>query len=205
MTGIRLLRRALPVAVLLPLALLGGAPPAAAAPADPLHRVAEASERRLATAADVAAVKWATGTPVDDPAREGEVLARGRALAAGAGLDPAVAERVLADQIAASKTVQRALHRRWAVRPASRPATEPGGLAGVRGEIDAADRALVAALAAAGSQRDAPACAGRLAVRRTHVALERRLDGLRSRALAQSLASVCPGAGPRGTGVSAPG
>ncbi|MCK7624847.1 chorismate mutase [Streptomyces sp. RS10V-4] len=153
--------------------------------------VALAAER-LATADPVAAAKWGTGSPIDDPAREQQVLTDVAAQARALGADPAVTVRVFRDQIEASKLVQRGLHRRWAADPAQAPATRPD-LARVRAEINRINGALVRALAAAPRARTAPGCAPRVAADALRVSHRRRWDVLHTAGLARSLRSVCGG------------
>ncbi|WP_282791714.1 gamma subclass chorismate mutase AroQ [Streptomyces sp. CC224B] len=172
--------------------------PAAAVPAAAhpgsyarLHAVVDLSARRLATADLVAAAKYGTGGPVDDPARERRVLDAVARQAAEAGGDPGVTVRVFRDQIEAHKAVQRALHRRWDADPASAPAERPR-LDAVREEIDRVNGELVRALAAALPARTAPSsCAGLLAAATARVRHERTLDGTHAVALGQAVKTVC--------------
>ncbi|MGW7579130.1 chorismate mutase [Streptomyces sp. NPDC054765] len=174
-------------------------PPAAAAaattahtPYGPLRSLAELFAERLATGDLVAAAKWGTGSPVDDPAREQEVLDAVAEQARRLGADPADAVRIFRDQIEASKIVQRGLHRRWDADPAQAPATRPD-LTEVRKEINRINGELVRALARSPQARSAPYCAALLSAAAAHVHRERHQDGLHTVALARSLRSVCAG------------
>ncbi|MGW9430674.1 chorismate mutase [Streptomyces decoyicus] len=173
--------------------------PLAAAPApahsayDRLGPLAGLSAERLATGDLVAAAKWGTGGPIDDPAREREVLDAVADQARRLGADPAATVRIFRDQIEAGKVVQRGLHRRWHADPAQAPTTRPD-LNEVRKEINRINGELVRAIARSPHARSAPYCAPLLTVAAARVRHERHLDGLHTVALARSLRSVCDGA-----------
>ncbi|MFE6689362.1 chorismate mutase [Streptomyces sp. NPDC057743] len=164
----------------------------APSPADQLRPLAALSAERLATADLVAAAKWGTGSPIDDPAREREVLAAVAAQARQAGAAPEATVRIFRDQIEANKLVQRGLHRRWDADPAHAPTTRPD-LTRVRQEINRLNGELVLAIAASPQARTAPGCGPRLALAALRVGDERRLDLLHAAGLARSLRSVCGG------------
>ncbi|MFE2744400.1 gamma subclass chorismate mutase AroQ [Streptomyces scopuliridis] len=151
-----------------------------------LSPIAELSARRLATADLVAAAKWGTGGPVDDPVRERQVLDE---VAREAG-EPAATVRIFRDQIEANKDVQRALHRRWDVRPSEAPSVRPD-LAEVRAEINRVNHALVRAIARTAQDRGAPCCGGVLLASAVQAGGELRLDAPHMTALHRSLGSVC--------------
>ncbi len=158
-----------------------------------LGPLAGLSAERLATGDLVAAAKWGTGGPIDDPAREREVLDAVADQARRLGADPAATVRIFRDQIEASKVVQRGLHRRWHADPAQAPTTRPD-LDEVRKEINRINGELVRAIARSPHARSAPYCAPLLTVAAAQVRHERHLDGLHTMALARSLRSVCDGA-----------
>ncbi|MEJ8646592.1 chorismate mutase [Streptomyces sp. MS1.AVA.3] len=157
-----------------------------------LGPLAELSAERLATGDLVAAAKWGTGGPIDDPAREQEVLDAVADQARRLGADPAATVRIFRDQIEAGKVVQRGLHRRWHADPAQAPTTRPD-LNEVRKEINRINGELVRAIARSPQARSAPYCAPLLTVAAAQVRHERHLDGLHTVALARSLRSVCDG------------
>ncbi|MFE7316918.1 chorismate mutase [Streptomyces sp. NPDC057555] len=162
------------------------------APAGRLRPLVALSAERLATADLVAAAKWGTGSPVDDPAREREVLDAVAAQAREWGADPEATRRIFRDQIEANKLVQRGLHRRWDADPAHAPTTRPD-LTRVRQEINRLNAELVRAVAASPQARTAPGCGPRLVVSALRVGRERHLDVLHAAGLARSLRSVCGG------------
>lgn len=164
--------------------------PLASRPVLALHPVVELSAERLATADLVAAAKWGTNSPVDDPAREQQVLDAVAARATELGADPDEIRTIFRDQIEANKIVQRGLFRRWTDHPDQAPVTRPD-LAVVRQEINRVTGALVEALAATATDRGGPVCRPELALAALRVHHEDRLDALHTRALVRSLASVC--------------
>src|SRR5690606_9837300 len=78
----------------------------APAPRSELDHLLDLLARRLAYMPAVAAWKRAHGQPIEDPAREAQVLAAARTAAAAEGLDGASAERLVALQIALAKELQ---------------------------------------------------------------------------------------------------
>ncbi|WP_030676728.1 chorismate mutase [Streptomyces rimosus] len=168
----------------------GAAPSAAHSEAHALRPLADLSAQRLATADLVAAAKWGTGSPVDDPVRERQVLDAVARQAAALGTDPRRTARIFRDQIEANKTVQRGLHRRWAADPAQAPTRRPD-LGEVRAEINRVNGALVRAIAASGAARTSPRCLRSLVGAAADVRHERALDALHTVALARSVRSVC--------------
>ena len=166
------------------------APTPVSAETSVLHPVAALSAERLATADLVAAAKWGTDSPIDDPAREQQVLDSVAAQAEQAGADPDEARRVFRDQIEANKLVQRGLFRRWTAHPEQAPTTKPD-LNVVRQRINRITTDLVQALAVSTPERTAPACRPELALAVLQVGYESRPDLLHTRALVRSLPSIC--------------
>ncbi|MEU1670044.1 chorismate mutase [Streptomyces sparsogenes] len=164
-----------------------GAP---ARPYDRLLPVADLSAQRLLTADQVAASKWGTDSPIDDPVRERQVLEAVAAQARELGADPEATVRVFRDQIEANKLVQRELFRRWDADPAQAP-TERPDLSKVRLEINRINGELVRAIADSAGARAERSCAGWLTVAAAHTRHDRRLDALHTAALERSLRSVC--------------
>ncbi|MET8685296.1 chorismate mutase [Streptomyces sp. NPDC004732] len=169
------------------------AAPAAATSVGPyaqLHPLADLSAQRLATADLVAAAKYGTDSPIDDPARERQVLDAVAGQAKEVGADPAATVRIFRDQIEANKVVQRGLFRRWDADPSQAPKERPD-LAEVRKEINRVNGELVRGIAASPDARKAPYCGGVLTAAAAHVRHENRLDLLHSVALGRALPSVC--------------
>ncbi|MDV7246071.1 MULTISPECIES: chorismate mutase [Rhodococcus] len=114
---------------------IGGPAASAEQEGRPLQPIVEAVALRLTTADTVAASKWRSNAPIDDPAREEQVLASVTAQALDEGLDAARVHQIFRDQIEANKDVQRALFAWWSVSPGSAPAIGPD-LSQVRPVID---------------------------------------------------------------------
>jgi len=165
---------------------------ASAGPYARLHPLADLAAQRLATADLVAAAKYGTDSPIDDPAREKQVLDDVARQARELGADPEATVRIFRDQIEANKLVQRELHRRWDADPSQAPTPdERPDLAEVRKEINRVNGELVRGIAASPSARSAPACRGLVALAGVRVRSERQLDGLHTVALGRALWSVC--------------
>ncbi|MBM7171774.1 chorismate mutase [Streptomyces sp. G44] len=180
-------------AVALPVPTVADVTAASPGPYARLHPLADLSARRLATADLVAAAKYGTGGgPVDDPAREKQVLDAVARAAREAGADPRATVRIFRDQIDANKAVQRELFRRWDADPSEAPRERPD-LAEVREEIDRVNAELVRGIAASAGARTAPYCGGVLTAATAHVRHTDRLDALHSLALERALRSVCAG------------
>lgn len=174
--------------------VLGGSIPAAAQPADPPNRAVdvliELTRARLATADDVAAAKWGTPTPIDDPAREAHVYRQMAALGAAHGVSADRITSVFVGQIEASKLIQHGLHAQWRVVPTSAPTTRPD-LTAVRPVIDGLGVAIVNQLATHRTLLHGKACGAAVAdgaiqvIRRTHA------DPLHGAALLRAVAPLC--------------
>jgi chorismate mutase len=166
---------------------------AAPAPTAALGDLADLVVERIALADLVAAAKFGTGEPIDDPAREHQVLDTVAAAAPGAGVDPDEAQRFFRDQIEANKVVQRGLHARWTAHPELRPTERPDLAAQVRPELDRLTTALLEGLRDSAPVRHAPdGCDCDHALARATSDAGADLDALHREALGVALRSVCP-------------
>ncbi|MEU6674920.1 gamma subclass chorismate mutase AroQ [Streptomyces sp. NPDC046925] len=186
--------------------LAGSGGAVAAAPAQPsavsvaggsyakLRSLADLAAQRLATADLVAAAKYGTDSPIDDPAREQQVLDDVARQARELGADPEATVRIFRDQIEANKVVQRELHRRWDADPSQAPTPEERpDLAEVRKEINRVNGELVRGIAGSPGARAAGSCRGLVTLGALHVRHDRQLDALHTVALERALRSVCAG------------
>lgn len=149
--------------------------------------------QRLLISDQVAAAKFGTGQPIDDPVREQQELAAVRAKAPAYGLAPDAAVAFFADQINASKIVQRGLFARWTEHPDQAPTQRPD-LGQIRVELDALTTELLQQLQATVKVRYAPVwCPVDLSLARMSGEISNRLDALHRRALADATRSVCDG------------
>lgn len=105
--------------------------------------------QRLLLADKVAAAKFGTDIPIEDPVREAQLLETVQRLSLKAGLDPEVCVRFFADQIEANKIVQCKLHELWRTRPELRPRRRPDLGREVRPRLDELTHEMVAELARA--------------------------------------------------------
>ena len=156
-----------------------------------LTSVTELLAQRLLLADKVAAAKYGTDTPIDDPEREARILDDVRTRAAGLGLAPAAVAAVFRDQIEANKLVQRGLYARWDANPGERPAERPDLAKEVRPALDRITTQLLAALDDTERARTLPSCGPRLVTAAGWSAYTHRLDGLHLKGLGRALPSVC--------------
>ncbi|GAB2791915.1 chorismate mutase [Streptomyces daliensis] len=164
----------------------------ATAPAtEGIPAIAGLSAERVRLADKVAAAKWGTDQPIDDPARERQVLADVAERSAGMGIDPAEATAVFRDQIEANKLVQRGLFARWEAHPEERPTERPDLAKEVRPALDRITTGLLERLKETEDARHAPSCAARLVHGSARAALTQRLDALHGAGLARAVPSVC--------------
>ncbi|MEU0790692.1 chorismate mutase [Amycolatopsis sp. NPDC005961] len=146
---------------------------------------------RLRVGDDVAAAKFGTDSPIDDPAREEQVLNQVRAQAGAIGLDPDAAAAFFRDQITASKVVQRGLFARWTAHPDEAPTTRPD-LGQIRARLDRLTTDLLARLASTVDIRaERIPCAVQLVLATGSAVVLDRLDALHRRALGTAVHSVC--------------
>ncbi|MEU4468062.1 chorismate mutase [Streptomyces sp. NPDC024017] len=169
------------------------APARQTAAAHDLTSVTDLIAQRLLLADKVAAAKYGTDTPIDDPVREAQILDDVRARAVGLGLDPDAVAAVFRDQIEANKLVQRGLYARWDANPDERPTERPDLAKEVRPALDRITTGLLAALRETERSRSVPSCGPHLAGAAGWSAYTHRLDALHLKGLGRALPSVCAG------------
>lgn len=103
--------------------------------------------QRLLLGDKVAAAKFGTQIPIEDPVREAQLLDTVRRLSVSVGLDPEVAVRFFTDQIEANKLLQAKLYELWRSQPELRPRQRPDLSLEVRPRLDALTEEIVAELA----------------------------------------------------------
>jgi chorismate mutase len=145
---------------------------------------------RLALADTVAASKWVSGAPIDDPVREQVVLDSVSQLAVERGLDPMYVRTVFRDQIEASKTVQRGLFFVWSL-PGQTPPPGSPDLGPVRTAINELNVEIVDNLAAQRTLLAGPACYAAIFASTAHTIGADHLDPLHVTGLIQAQFSVC--------------
>lgn len=198
-------RRVVAAGVVSAAVALAGAGPAMAAQTAPVS-VAAAREaahargltvltdlfaERLQLADKVAAAKYGTDRPIDDPAREKVILDDVAARAVGLGLDPAAVQAVFRDQIEANKLVQRGLYARWDAHPEERPTTRPDLDKEVRPALNLITTQILQALQETQAVRASRSCEVRLGIAAVWSAYDHELDLLHQAGLGRALPSVC--------------
>ncbi|MFI1094846.1 chorismate mutase [Streptomyces sp. NPDC020917] len=165
-----------------------------AAPSRPAGRLGPLVDlvvQRLRVSDDVAAAKFRAGSPIDDPARERQVLDQVRRQAGVLGLDPVSTTAFFQDQITASKVVQRGLLARWSAHPEEAPTTPPD-LGQIRTRLDRLTVDMLRGLRGTVRVRDEPdPCTAHLAAVAGSGGASDRLDTLHRRALLRAVHSVC--------------
>ncbi|MBM7790998.1 chorismate mutase [Tenggerimyces flavus] len=164
--------------------------PAQATTQTPVRPVVHYAADRLAIADLVAASKWISGAPIEDPVREQQVLDDVARQAEELGADPDEMRTIFRDQIEASKVVQNGLHRRWRQHPSQAP-TEAPGLEKIRDKINVASSALVHAVADTAKERARLGCRIEVTVGAVVESHERHFDALHLAGLGRALPSVC--------------
>lgn len=105
-----------------------------------------AVDARLATMRAMAATKWASGTRIEDPPREAEVLGAVTTQAVELGLDTTSVRRWFVAQMTAAREVQRHWHEAWGRNGMCGECRRPTDLAVMRRFIDASNATQLRAL-----------------------------------------------------------
>ncbi len=190
MTSIRRFVTIAPVAVGILVAT--AAPPAAATQAtSALSPLTDVAIARVLVGDQVAAAKFGTDQPIDDPVREQQVLDQARQQALALGIDPEATVAFFQDQISASKVVQHGLFRLWTAHPDQAPTTRPD-LATIRQELDQITTRIMSALKSTQDIRHrTPRCYVELVTAKLSGEFTNHLDALHRHALNVAVASVC--------------
>jgi chorismate mutase len=155
-----------------------------------LLELVDAAAQRLQTADPVAASKWTTGMPIDDPPRVQQVLAAVRTDATAQGVDPEYVAQVFNDQIDATEAVEYGRFAQWKLDPSSAPAAPPE-LSASRAVIDGLNRRMVNEIALHWDVLHASTCPAALDDARNAVTTARQLDELYQQALSFATHSYC--------------
>ncbi|MFI1965199.1 chorismate mutase [Streptomyces pathocidini] len=155
-----------------------------------VRALARLAAERVLTADQVAASKWISGAPIEDPEREQQVLDAMDAEAQRLGIDRATVQRVFRDQMEANKYVQRQLHDRWRENPAEAPTMAPD-LTEIREEINRINIALLSAIQGAQPLLSKPQCSGVREMAYRTAVHELRLDALHKQGLRRALTGLC--------------
>lgn len=164
--------------------------PARGDDANPLLDLVDAATERLQTAEPVAATKWISGGPIEDPPRVEQVLTSVGADATGRGVDPDYVRQIFTDQIHATEAIEYTRFAQWKLDPGSAPGVAPD-LAASRATIDRLNSEMVGQVALNWSVLHSPDCTGMLDDATAAVTSARTLDPLYQQALAFSTHSYC--------------
>ena len=103
---------------------------------DPLDILAELVVQRLTLSQEVAAAKYASGQPIDDPIREQQILESISHTLNDARVDRDIVIHFFSDQIEANKVIQRGLLQRWYAHPEEVPTVHDDLTAEIRPKFD---------------------------------------------------------------------
>lgn len=162
----------------------------ASASSSSLWQLTDLAAQRVAIADKVAAAKYGTPSPIDDPVREQQIYDSVAARAPELGLDPADAVRFFHAQIEANKVVQRGLYARWDAHPSEAPTTKPD-LGEIRPVIDRLNTGLLTELSTSLGARKARSCPKRQLVAAGVADVVHRFDLLHARALGEATSATC--------------
>ncbi len=175
----RLLAVLLALGLTVPALVQGATRPAEVRRADALalDRLVFLLAERLALSRQVAAAKWISGAPIDDPLRETAVLDEVARRAAELGVDREWAKAVFAAQFEAGKHLQRNLHGSWRNSGRGLVGPAPDLAHDVRPALDRLMPVLLQALRDAAPALKKPGAARRLLVAAEAFSAEEGLDG----------------------------
>ncbi|GAA5063655.1 hypothetical protein GCM10023318_48660 [Nocardia callitridis] len=140
----------------------------------------------------VSAAKFGTGTAIEDPAREQQVLDDAAARAEAAGIDKDATVAFFRAQIEQSKVVQRGLYDRWTRQPELAPTRRPDLATEVRPELDRISAQFIDQLVATSDTRHQSAtCFVALARAEAETDLSYGLDSLHAWAVFGATSTVC--------------
>ncbi|WP_397450521.1 chorismate mutase [Pseudomonas sp. NA-150] len=148
------LQRLLPLLAI----VLSASAAAAQAPASLAPLIASINER-LTIADQVALTKWDSGKPIQDSAREQQVIGNAAKLAPNFGLDNDDVSQFLAAQIEANKLVQYALLAKWHASGSAPKTARPDLVNQIRPQLDELQMRLLKNYADFTPYRAYPSCA----------------------------------------------
>ncbi|MET9633094.1 chorismate mutase [Lentzea sp. NPDC006480] len=158
----------------------------------PLGGLTDLAVRRIEVADLVAAAKFGTSQPIDDPAREQQVLDTVRTKAAALGLNPENAARFFRAQIEANKLVQRGLYARWTEHPEEVPRHKPDLGTEVRPILDRLTTDILAELKDTEQlRRPTLKCEIHATIAARSAVVLHHLDRLHENALTEAMGPVC--------------
>jgi chorismate mutase len=164
--------------------------PAAAADSGPLTRLVDEAAQRLLTADPVAASKYLTGDPVDDPAREQQVIDSVTAFASAKHIDANFVIDAFRNQIDATDSLEHSRFAAWKIDPGSAPKSAPD-LSTTRDAISHLNEAIVDEMAAQWNALQAPTCRADLKQAKAAAIALHHFDPLYQHALDYAVHGYC--------------
>jgi chorismate mutase len=135
----------------------------------------------------VALTKWDSGKPIQDTAREAQVIASARKMAVDRKLNPQDVAELIAAQIEANKLVQYGLLAQWQAAGKAPDTPRPDLAKQIRPRLDELQNRLLLQYAAFAPYRKDPNCAHWLAKARSALIK----DGLHGQALIRATGDLC--------------
>ena len=161
-----------------------------------LTTLIDASAQRLALAREVALAKWDNGAPVEDLARERQVVRAAIAAGREKGLSAEFVNRFFSAQIEATKLIQYALLTKWSGQGKAPRHPRINLAQRVRPQIDRIQAVLISALVNRTNSRSRASCREQLAeaIKHRKIADPEIPEGLFSTALERALGPLCDAA-----------
>jgi chorismate mutase len=154
---------------------------------DSLQPLLVTLNERLSIADLVALTKWDSGKPIQDSAREAQVIANARKLAVERKLNPDEVAELIAAQIEANKLVQYGLVAQWQAAGKAPDTPRPDLANQIRPQLDELQNRLLQQYAAFAPYRKDPQCVNWLAKERSRLVN----DGLHGQALIRATGELC--------------
>ena len=160
---------------------------------DRLQPLVKTSARRLVLAREVALAKWDSRAPVEDPAREAQVISAAAQEGESKGLNRTFVSNFFAAQIDANKLVQYSLLAAWH-RAGRAPKHRPVSLTqDVRPQLDQLEADLIAELVGTEDIRTSASCQDATAKAVAKYLAHRPLGSLLAVALDRAMEANCSG------------
>jgi chorismate mutase len=155
-----------------------------------------AAAQRLALAKEVALAKWDSGAPVEDPAREQQVIRATAAAGQQAGLPAEFVSRFFSAQMEANKLIQYALLTHWQGQGKAPRHARIDLAQNVRPEIDRIQAVLISALVNRPNSQSRASCRAQVAegIKNRKSADPEISEGLLTVALERALGPLCDAA-----------
>lgn len=154
---------------------------------DSLQSLLVTMNERLSIGDLVALTKWDSGKPIQDTAREAQVVANARKVAAERKLDPDEVAELIAAQVEANKLVQYGLLAQWQAAGKAPDTPRPDLVNQIRPRLDELQNRLLQYYAAFEPYRKDPECAHWLAKIRSGLIK----DTLHGQALIRATGDLC--------------